>query len=415
MGKEMDDFGIERRTQWGRLFLLVGVGIVAAFQIGKAPPVLSMLRKELGLTLVLAGWVLSAFNIMGTLIAPVAGAIADWLGHRLLVIFGLGCMAVSSAIGSFSQGPSLLLVTRFFEGLGYTFMVVSVPGLILRVVNQRDSRVAFGFWGSFMPAGGAMMMILAPLLISVFGWRGMWLINGVLLFAFIIWVAYATRDLSVRKNKDRFSLQRLLINIWLTVKTPGPILLALCFGTYGFQLLVVMGFLPTLLIEQQGMNQGVASVLTAIALSVSVPGNLLGGWLLQRGIKRWILIAVASVTMGICSFGIFSGSVNILIRYMASIVFMGISGMLPTAVIFGAVAHAPSRELVATSNGILIQGAQFGLLTGPPIVAAAVSHSGDWGIAPWVLAIVALIGVGLSLCLRPLEIQIDMLRKGNIK
>jgi MFS family permease len=411
----MDDFGTERRTQWGLLFMLVGVGIAAAFQIGKAPPALSMLRTELGLTLFLGGWVLSAFNIMGALIASVAGAIADWLGHRRLILFGLGCIAVSSVFGSFSQGPSLLLVTRFFEGLGCIFMVVSVPGLILRVVNQRDSRVAFGFWGSFMPAGGAMMMILAPLLMSAFGWRGMWLINGGLLFAFVIWVAYATRDLSVRKNQGRFSLQRLLSNIWLTVKTPGPILLALCFGTYGFQFLVVMGFLPTLLIEQQGMNQGVASVLTAIALAISVPGNLLGGWLLQLGIKRWTLILIASLTMGICAFGIFSGSINLLLRYSACIVFMGISGVLPTAVIFGAVAHAPSRELVATSNGILMQGAQFGLLTGPPIVAAAVSHSGDWGIAPWVLAIVALIGVGLSLCLRPLEIQIDMLRKGNIK
>ena len=98
---------------------------------------------------------------------------------------------------------------------------------------------------------------------------------------------------------------------------------------------------------------------------------------------------------------------------MATIVFMGVGGMLPTAVIFGAVAHAPSRELVATSNGILMQGAQFGLFTGPPIVAAAVAYSGDWQIASWVLAVVALIGVGLAFGLRSLELRMDKLKRNK--
>ena len=400
---DMNHFGAETRTQWSRLFLLVGVGMVAAFQIGKVPPVLPLLRTDLGLTLLLAGWVLSAFNILGAFLAPVAGAISDWLGHRRLVLFGLGCMAVSSLVGSFAQRPSLLLETRFFEGLGYIFVIVSAPGLIIKVVNHQDMRVAFGVWGSFMPAGGAMIMILAPLLLAGFGWRGLWRINAGLLFAFMIWLAWTTQDLTGRNSRHKFSAHRLLNDIWLTLKTPGPVLLALCFGSYAFQFLVVMGFLPTLLIEEQGLNQGLAAVLSAIALAGSVPGNLLGGWLLQRGVNRWILIAAASATMGICTFGIFSGGINLLFRYMASIVFMGIGGILPAAVIHGAISHAPSRELVATSNGILMQGAQIGLLAGPPIVAAVVSHKGDWQIAPWVLAAVALIGVGLSLGLRSLE------------
>lgn len=399
----MDHLGAETRTQWGRLFLIVGVGMVAAFQIGKAPPALPLIRTDLGLTLFLAGWVLSAFNIIGAFVAPLAGAVSDCLGHRHLILFGLGSMAVSSLVGSFSQNPSLLLESRFFEGLGYIFIIVAAPGLIIKVVNHKDMRLAFGIWGSFMPAGGAMMMILAPILMAGFGWRGMWRINAGLLFAFMILLAWATRNLTDGNSLDKFSARRLLNDVWLTLKTPGPVLLALCFGSYAFQFLVVMGFLPTLLIEEQGLNQGLAAVLTAIALAFSVPGNLLGGWLLQKGVKRWILIAAASMTMGICAFGIFSASIDLLFRYTASVVFMGIGGTLPAAVIHGAITHAPSRELVATSNGILMQGAQTGLLAGPPIVAAVVSGKGDWQIAPWVLLVVALIGVGSSFGLRSLE------------
>jgi len=399
----MDDLDAEMRTQWGRLFLLVGVGMAAAFQIGKAPPALPLLRTELGLTLFLAGWVLSAFNIIGAIAAPLAGAVSDWQGHRRLILIGLGTMAVSSLVGSFSQSPSLLLETRFFEGLGYVFIIVAAPGLIIKVVNHQDMRVAFGIWGSFMPAGGAMMMILAPILMTGFGWRGMWRINAGLLFAFMIWLAWATRNLTGLNSQDKFSSQKLLKDILVTLKTPGPVLLALCFGSYGFQLLTVMGFLPTLLHEEVGLDQGLASVLTAIALAVSALGNLLGGCLLQRGVKRWLLIAVPSMTMGICAFGIFSGGIGLLFRYMAAVVFMGIGGILPTAVIHGAIVHAPSKELVSTSNGILMQGAQTGLLAGPPIVAAAVSLRGDWQIAPWVLFAVSLLAVGLSLGVRFLE------------
>jgi MFS family permease len=399
----MDLLGSETRTQWGRLILLVGVGIVAAFQIGKAPPALPLLRTDLGLTLFLAGWVLSAFNFMGALAAPVAGAVSDWFGHRRLILFGLGIMAVSSFVGSFARGPSLLLGTRFLEGLGYIIIIVSAPGLIIKVVNRQDMRVVFGIWGSFMPAGGAIMMILAPILIAGFGWRGMWRINAGLVFAFMTWLAWTTRDLAGGKSQDKLSSIKLLNDIRLTLKTPGPVLLALCFGLYGFQFLTVLGFLPTLLFEEAGLDQGLASVLTAIALAVSVPGNLLGGWLMQRGAKRWTLIATASMTMGLCAFGIFSGSTSFLFRYTAAVVFMGIGGILPPTVIHGAIAHAPSLELVATSNGILMQGVQTGQLVGPPLVAAAVSYKGDWQIAAWVLSVIALIAVGLSFSLRSLE------------
>ena len=86
----------------------------------------------------------------------------------------------------------------------------------------------------------------------------------------------------------------------------GPVLLALIFTTYTLQWLAVMGFLPTLLVEEYGLTPGRASVLTAVMVAMNVPGNLLGGWLLHRGFRRWRLIAFASVVMGFCSLGIYS-------------------------------------------------------------------------------------------------------------
>ena len=39
------------KTPWGLVMILVGAGILAAFQVEKAPPVLPEIKKELGLSL----------------------------------------------------------------------------------------------------------------------------------------------------------------------------------------------------------------------------------------------------------------------------------------------------------------------------------------------------------------------------
>jgi len=374
--------------------------VVAAFQIGKVPPALPLFRTELGFTLFLAGCVLSAFNIVGAVTSSAAGAISDWLGHRRLILLGLSCQALGSFMGAFAQNGTFLFFTRFLEGLGYIVVAVSAPALIIRVTGRGELRMAFGVWSSFMPTGTALMMIAAPHLINSFGWRGMWLINAGLLLAFAIWLGSATRDLGNLKRQNGKQLKRLPEDIWRAVKTPGLRLLTLCFASYAFQFLAVIGFLPTLLIEEQSMTPVAASLLSAIV--VNAPSNLLGGWLLQRGVKRWKLIALTNAVMGLCYFGIYNSGLPLYVRYCLCLTFCGIGGFIPSAAIHGAAVFSPSRELISTSNGLLMQGAQLGLLAGPPLLAAAVSHTGNWSVAPWVLVIPATAGILLSIALRNL-------------
>ncbi|MGD8982479.1 MAG: MFS transporter [Desulfobacteraceae bacterium] len=383
-------------TDWGRVFLFFAAGVVAAFQVGKAPPVLPLLRIELGLSLVMAGWVLSATSILGAFTAPAAGAVSDWLGHRRMMSFGLACSALGSLMGSFAPTTAVLLGSRFIEGIGYIWIAVSAPGLILQVTRKSDVRMAFGVWGSFLPAGASTMMLLAPFLVEFFGWRGLWRINALIPFTFAIILVLATRGLDSHVTRRRNPLKNLIKDIWLTVKTPGPLLLALCFAAYGFQFVVVTGFLPTLLFEEHGVTQVRAALLSAIVVALNAPGNLFGGWLLQKGIKRWHLVAVANLISGLCCLGIYKTGMPLPSTFLLCLVFSGVGGMFPAAALHGAAVNAPTPELVATSQGLLLQGAQLGLLTGPPIAATVVSRTGDWQSASWVLMAAALLVVALS-------------------
>jgi MFS family permease len=390
-------------TDWGRVFLFFSAGVVAAFQVGKAPPVLPILRLDLGLSLVMAGWVLSATSILGAFTAPGVGAISDWLGHRRMMSFGLACSALGSLVGSFATTSVVLLGSRFLEGIGYILTAVSAPGLILQVTRKSDVRMAFGVWGSFLPVGASTMMLLSPFLVDFLGWRGLWQINAVVPFTFAILLALTTGGLDSHVTRRRNPLKNLIKDIWLTLKTPGPLLLGLCFAAYGFQFVGVTGFLPTLLFEEHGVTQVRAGVLSAIVVATNALGNLFGGWLLQKGVKRWHLVAVANLISGLCCLGIYKTGMPLHSTFLICLVFSGVGGMFPAAALHGAAVNAPTPELVATSQGLLLQGAQLGLLTGPPIVATVVSRTGHWQNASWVLMAAALLVVALSFVLGAVE------------
>lgn len=391
------------KTPWMLVLLLVGAGVVGAFQVGKAPPVLPAIRAELAMSLFLAGWILSALNIIGLVLGSMAGAMADGLGYRRVLIAGLLCQAAGSLTGSWSAGPALLLTTRILEGLGFVSAGVAAPALIFRVTQPRDIRIALSMWSCYVPAGIAMMMVLTPFLTGLLGWRGLWRVNAGFLTAYALFVALATRRLAGRSGQRVFRPRQIWEDMFKTSTSAGPLLLATTFSTYALMWLAVMGFFPTLLIEGYGVKPDHASYLTALMVAMNVPGNLTGGWLLQRGFRRSGLVISAVVVMGLCTLTIYSSSLPFFVRYMACLAFSGWGGVLPASVMSGVPVHAPDPRLVGTTNGLIMQGSNLGQVIGPPTLALIVSATGGWGGAPWFLGSVAMVGVILASFLARLE------------
>lgn len=390
------------RTNWHCVLFLVGAGIVAAFQIGKAPAALPLLRADLGLSLVAAGWVISMFNVIGIALGMLIGAYADRFGHRRIVLGGLGLVAAASLAGACAQGAATLLASRFIEGLGFMVVVVATPSLIVRASDPADLKLALGAWSCYMPAGTAAMMALSPVLLAPFGWRGLWLANAVLAAGFALALAGATRNLSPIKSAAQTSIMK---DVGVTLAARGPLLLALIFACYTLQFLAVLGFLPTILVEAEGLPQARAAALTALAIAANVPGNLIGSYLLHNGAPRWLLIVGANVIMGLCALGIYDADLPLWLRYGLCVALSLSGGGIPPTVLGAAPVHAPSPRLVATTNGLIMQGSNLGQSIGPPALAAIAAAVGDWHWSPAVLLTSGALGATLALVLRRLERQ----------
>lgn len=390
-------------TPWGQIFLLVGAGVVASFQIGKVPPVLPGIRSELAMTLFQASWLLSIFNVTGLFIGPLAGALADRLGHRRLLLWGLVIQGTGSFAGALAESSGLLLGTRVLEGLGFLIIATAAPALIFKLVRSDQIRLALGVWSAFVPIGMTLVMLGAPLIVGHFGWRGLWRANALILLGYALVLAVRTRGLRRTAKGPKAGWRLLLGDVLKTASAPGPVVLALIFSTYALQWVTVMGFFPTLLMESRGFGAASSSLLTAGMVAVNIPGNFIGGWLLQRGLRRGRIIAFASLVMAGSSTLVFISGFPFGLQYLACLIFSGVGGMLPAAVFGGGPVFAPSPKLVATTNGLIVQGSQFGQVLGPPLLAWAVSASGTWQTAPWLLIPAALLGAALALVLAVLE------------
>jgi MFS family permease len=375
--------------------------MVAAVHMGKAPPALPALRAEIGLSLVGAGWVVSLFNVTGGVLGLVAGTFGDRFGSRRVVVYGLVALAAGSLAGAFAHSPWLLLGGRFLEGLGFIAVATAAPGMIVAATRLGDLRLALGAWSTYMPAGSAAAMVLAPLLLVGLGWRGVWVAAALLALVWaVLLLCWMPPD---RPHHERTDGASLLRNIVLTVTRAGPWVLALAFGCYTIQWVSLMVWLPTFLVEQRGLAIGSASVLTALVIAGNVPGNLLGGWLLHRHLARWKLIALSGVGMIVCLAAIFGTLLPDTLRYLACLAFSCVGGMLPAAVLSGAPVVAPSSAQIATTNGLLIQGSNAGQMIGPPALAWLVTLTADWQSGYWLLQGAAVAVVALAWVYRRVE------------
>jgi MFS family permease len=403
MGSTREPFPAAVRTRWLLVFLSVGAGVAAAFQVGKVPPALPDLRTSLGLSLVLGGWVISTYNAVGALCGVGMGLACDRFGYRRAVVAGLACIGTGSFLGSLAPGPAALLAARSLEGLGFIAVVVATPALIFRVAQPKDLGVAFGLWSCFMPLGTSSMMLVAPPMLAHFGWRGLWAANGAVVLLYAALFRFATRSAVGGLERAAGQPPRIWRNVRTVTSRAGPLLLAVSWAAYTMSYIIMMGFLPTLLIGR-GFGAPAAAALTALVVAANMAGALGGGWLLKKGVPRWRLMATASCTMGACAFGIYAPASPEWLRLASCITFSAVGGLQPVSVIGAAPLYAPEPALVATTNGFINQCSYFAMVLGPPSAAALASAAGGWQRTPWILTSAAILALAAALALRKIPV-----------
>ncbi|MDD2545721.1 MAG: MFS transporter [Burkholderiaceae bacterium] len=364
-------------------WIVVLSGIVVAMHVGKMPPAIPVLQQALGVSLVQAGFLLSAVQLAGMGLGVLAGMAADGLGLRRSLLIGQAILAAASLAGMGVDSPTGLLALRALEGAGFLLAALPSPNLIRQLVRPAQLPLYLGLWSTYMGTGIALALLGGPTAMQWLGWQGWWGLLGLCSAAMVAWV-WLQIPSDARRSQAAPPAAPADAEPWgarlrLTLRHRGPWQVALLFSMYSSQWLAVIGFLPTLY-AQAGFSATRAGALTALASWINVVGNLAAGRLLQQGWCARHLLYTGFASMAgsaVLVFGPWTSEWPVL-RYLAVLAFSAVGGLVPGVLFSLAVRVAPSERTVSTTVGWMQQCSSAGQFLGPPLVAWVAGSVGGW-------------------------------------
>lgn len=384
----------ENSGQWPRIWVVFLTGVAAAFLVGKAPAALPVLRAELDLSLFQAGLVVSMFSLVAAVAGLLFGALSDKWGQLRLAMVGLVLAAAAGAAGAAADTGITLIASRIAEGVGFFMISVSLPGLVLRLADDRTRQTAMGLWGAYLPLGAGVILLAGGIIIENVGWRGLWLLisaSYVVFLAALVWAAPREHADAPVVGEGR---------VKAVLKTPGALMLGAVFGCYSGQYMAVTSFVPLILVERAGWDLAPAAAVGAMIMVVNTTGNIAAGFMLDRGVRRQSLIVLASAAMALGAVMVMSAALPVSLRIAGAVLFSSFGGLIPGSLFAGVARHAPSRAHVSSVNGLMLQCVAIGQLIGPAVTTWLVATgNGSWTMSlVYLLPMAALTAIaGLAL------------------
>ena len=149
-----------------------------------------LIRADLGLSPGEMGVLLSAFSWSYALAQLPTGALVDRAGPRFLLGAGMVLWSVAQAIGGFVANLWQFAASRAVLGVGEAPQFPAGARVISRWYSSRDRGMPIGVFNASSSIGPALAPPLLTALMTTLGWRGMFIVMGVVgLFVAVAWYA----------------------------------------------------------------------------------------------------------------------------------------------------------------------------------------------------------------------------------
>jgi len=366
----------------GRQWLLVVVatlcGLVAAYNIGKVPPSVPALRDEFQTSLTWIASLAGSYSVMAMTCSLLMGSVVGRIGLWRTTVMGLVLLAVGGALGATTNNFFVLLASRVVEGLGYLAIAVSMPAFVSRVCSEQNRSIALGVWGTFIPAGTTLCMLLAPLLAAMGGWRLLWWLSVCMAVLLLMVVTVVMRPV-LTGGVNSAAVVRPGLG---TVINSSTLTMVMIFALYSLFFSGMVTFLPTYWSETAGLTVDAATKCTALVVGGNIIGNLLGGWLNRTSASTSSLFRVGLALSGLFCIAAYLQQIPFELQLVAAIIFALLGGIVPSTmfVTVARIASTPAQNGLLV--GLLFQGAGFGQVVGPILFGAMIDHLGGWSVAP---------------------------------
>ncbi|MEZ5344890.1 MAG: MFS transporter [Pyrinomonadaceae bacterium] len=122
-------------------------------------------------------WIILAYLLVITTLIVIAGRLGDITGRRRLLLSGIAIFTAASFLCGIAPNISLLIAARAMQGAGAAIMIALTLAVAGDTVKNRKIGSAMGLLGSMSAIGTTFGPALGGLLMTLFSWRSLFLIN----------------------------------------------------------------------------------------------------------------------------------------------------------------------------------------------------------------------------------------------
>ena len=308
-------------------------------------------------------WGIRKTGLAAALACVLGAAITAYGASDLFVRGGLGHTFLSSFLPRFSAPLKMMVLGRFFFGLGAETLNIVVLKILVKWFKGRKMAFAFSLMTIIARMGTAAVLILSPVLIEAkTGWAtSLWVSAFLMLFGFLLLLVYLSFDRrypeAAKENADDFRSR----DIVALLKNKSFLFICLLCVMFYSAFFPFLSFLPDLLHNKFQLSLRLSGALSSLMIWGTIVFIPIVGWFVDNKGKIASLLLYGSAMLFFSHFVLAKTSLT---PYLA-IVVLGLAFTLVPAALWPAVPRVVDEKRVGTAYGIMTWTQSLGILAFP--------------------------------------------------
>lgn len=359
----------------GSIAPLYAAGFVTAFGAHSIAAGIGATGESIGLDLLRMGALLAIYDLAEVFLKPVFGSLADRIGAKPVIVFGLLAFGIVSLIGLWSSNAIALAVARLGQGAAASAFSPASSATVARLAAPGAKGRYFGRYGSWKGLGYTLGPLIGAALIFTGGFALLFVCLSAVAIMTAVWVAIALPRIDPLP-RPRYTVADLVQQTTERGFLIPTLVLAASTGTLG----AAIGFLPAMASSEEAPLFASIALASVLALSSTLTQPWAGrlrdsGRLSDRAAMA---LGLAIITAGILVAALLPTLPGL---YVAAGL-LGIGIGLATPFAFAHLADATPPERMGRTMGTAELGRELGDAGGPLLVGG--------------VAVVATLPIGLT-------------------
>lgn len=170
---------------------------------------LTTVSEDLGGGLAWAGWIVTGYAVGQILALPLGGRLADQFGGRRVFLCAVTAYALLSCLCALSGALGPLIACRFLQGVAGGVMLPAANGIVAHHYG-RDRDRALALFTSVFPIGAIIGPLIGGLVLTVWSWHAIFLVNAPLGLVLVVAGAFLVLD-PPRRRPERVDVRGIVL------------------------------------------------------------------------------------------------------------------------------------------------------------------------------------------------------------